>query len=328
MLRLDAPSGQRLVKPSHLLSHYGGSEANVCVVLAQLGIDTQFVTALPDNPIGQGAVAELHSLAVGTRGILHQGERMGIYFHEPGNGIRPSKIYYDREHSSFSQLTFAQQNWSSLLENQEWLHWSGITPALGENSASLCRSVLAAARSKGLRISADLNYRSTLWKYGKTPKEVMPELLQHCELINGDLEALQTYLGIQTDPALSPVQQFESAAQQLRKLLPNIKMLAMSFRDQTPEGHMTYQGALHAEGKSFFTETYVLSRVTDRIGSGDAFMAGLLYGVLQQESARETIAIATACAILKHAVWGDFLRINKEEIDEFLKNGLSYKVTR
>ena len=328
MLRLDAPSGQRLVKPSHLLSHYGGSEANVCVVLAQLGIAAQFVTAVPDNPIGKGAVAELDSLSVDTRGILLQGERMGIYFHESGNGIRPSKIYYDREYSSFSQLTFAQHDWTRLMQNQDWLHWSGITPALGENSASLCRSVLAAARTKGLRISADLNYRSTLWKYGKTPKEVMPELLQHCELINGDLEALQMYLGIQTDPASPPGQQFESAAQQLRKLLPNTKVLAMSFRDQTPEGHMTYQGALHTEGKSFFTETYVLSRVTDRIGSGDAFMAGLIYGVINQEAAHKTIAVATACAILKHAVWGDFLRIDKTEIDEFLKNGLSYKVTR
>lgn len=328
MLRLDAPTGQRLSQSSVLLRNYGGAEANVSVLLAQLGVPVSFVTALPANPIGEGAVQELKSLGVHTEAILLQGDRIGIYYHEPGAGIRTSRIYYDRAHSAFSNIGPGTIPWQELFKGRQWLHWSGITPALGNLSAELCREALDLARAQGIQISVDLNYRSTLWKYGKPPAAVMPSLLSGVNVLNGDLDALQLYLGITTYKTTPVEDQFQEAAAKTMQLLPHLKVVTMSFRGTTGQGHLTYKGALYTQGKSYFTENYVIPQITDRIGTGDAFMAGILYGILKKMPWDDVLAFGTASSVLKHSIEGDFAILNESEILEFTKTGLSYRVNR
>ncbi|MBC7849704.1 MAG: sugar kinase [Chitinophagaceae bacterium] len=328
MLRLEAQSGQRLAHGESFRRFYGGSEANVAVLLAQLGIPVSFVTAVPDNTIGQGAIDAVRSFAVNTNSILRSGKRLGIYYTENGNSIRPSRVVYDREHSSFAELQTGKINWQELFNGHQRFHWSGITPAINSNCASLILEGLKVAKDAGLSISADMNYRSTLWNYGSPSSAIMPELLNYCDTIVGDIDTAEQYFGIKISSSLSVEDKFAQCADQLQLTLPSLKLLAMSFRGFDANGSSTYQGAIRMAGKDSFTRIYKLPVTIDRIGSGDAFTAGLLYGLCNQLNAEQIIHVALACGAIKHSMEGDFCVTSLEEIKTFIHSGPSNRVSR
>ena len=328
MLRLDCPPGQRLQRTESLRSFYGGAEANVSVLLSQLGIPVRFVSALPENALGEAAIDRLKSFGTDTQFIHRLGERIGIYYTENGNSIRPSKVIYDRKYSAFAALTPGTIDWSSILDGAGWFHWTGISPGLTQNSSDVCEEVLQVAKKKGLIISADMNYRSTLWNYGRHPSEIMPELLSYCDVITGDVDTAETYFGIKTAKDLSAENKFIHCSKELIKLLPAVKVLAMSFRGANEAHQPTYQCAALINEEIVSTPVYTIPQTIDRIGSGDAFMGGLLYGLLQKQTAQQTINTAAACGVIKHSIEGDFTIVSKEEINKFIEIGPVNKIIR
>ena len=289
MLRLDCPAGKRLQRTDSLRPFFGGSEANLSVLLSQLGIAVRFVSAFPDNAISQAAIDFLKSVGTDTRFVLQRGDRIGIYFTENGNGIRPSKVIYDRSHSAFSELMPGMIDWNAVFDGASWFHWSGITPALTKNTAAVCKEALQIAKQHGMRISADMNYRSTLWKYGTLPSAIMPELLSYCDVINGDINTAETYFGIKTDKDTSLEHKFCVCTERLLQQLPSLQVLAMSFRGINDYHQSTYQAGLWANKEFSFTPAYIIPQIVDRIGSGDAFMSGLVYSILKNKSPKQAI---------------------------------------
>ncbi len=328
MLRLESPPGQRLQHSTSFRPFFGGAEANVSVLLSQLGMNVCFVSALPDNPIGQSAINALRSFGADTQFVQRSGSRIGIYYTENGNSIRPSKVVYDRKHSSFASLGPGSIDWNKILEKANWFHWTGISPALTQQSADLCLEALKAAKKKGLTISADMNYRSTLWDYGKLPSEIMPELLSYCDIITGDIDTVEIYFGIKIKSELSIEEKFKVCAESLLKIIPASKVLAMSFRGSNDSQLPTYVAAVSLNNEIAFSPLYTIPQTIDRIGSGDAFMGGLIFGLMQKQSAQELINSATACAVLKHSMEGDFTIITKEEMEQFIKTGPVNRVIR
>ena len=327
MLRLDCPPGQRFQRNESFKSFFGGAEANVSVVLSQLGIDTRYVTALPANDLGQSAIDALRSFGVDTSFVHRSGERIGIYFTEHGNNIRASRVIYDRKNSSFATLTPGILNWNNIFEGAEYFFWTGISAALTQNAADTCKEAILAAKSKGLIIAVDMNYRRTLWDYGKHPSEVMPELLSHCETITGDIDTIEIYFGIKESKGSSE-EKFRFCAAELKKKLPVMKTLAMSFRGTDQYNQQTYSGALMKDNEFYFSPIYSLPQVVDRIGSGDAFQGGLLYGLIQKMPVQDIISFAIACGAIKHSTEGDFAILSKEEAERFIKNGAVNRVIR
>lgn len=328
MLRLDCPPGQRFQRAESLRTFFGGAEANVSVLLSQLGVPVRFITALPDNPIAQAAIDSLKSFGTDTQFIQRSGERMGIYYTENGNSIRPSKVIYDRAHSSFSALAPGNIDWNKIFEGAGHFHWTGISAALTQNAADVCKEALQIAKQKGLLISADMNFRSTLWNYGRSPSDIMPELLGYCDIITGDIDTADTYFGIKTARDLSIENKFRFCSEALLKKLPTLKIIGMSFRGTNEVQQPTYQCAICMNKEIILTPVYTIPQTTDRIGSGDAFMGGLLFGFLQEQKAKQIIYTAAACGVLKHSMEGDFSIISIEEINQFIQTGPVNRIIR
>ena len=328
MLRLDCPTGQRFQRTESLRTFFGGAEANVSVLLSQLGVPVRYITALPDNPIAEAAIDSLKSFGTDTQFIHRSGERIGIYFTENGNSIRPSKVIYDRAHSSFSILTPGIIDWNKVFDGASHFHWTGISAALTQNAADVCREALQIAKQKGLTISADMNYRSTLWNYGRHPSEIMPELLGYCDIITGDIDTADTYFGIKTPADLSIENKFRFCCEALLKKLPALKIIGMSFRGTNEVQQPTYQCAICMNQEIILTPVYTIPQTTDRIGSGDAFMGGLLSGFLQEQNAKQIIYTAAACGVLKHSMEGDFSIISIGEINQFIQSGPVNRIIR
>lgn len=327
MLRLDCPPGQRFQRNRLFNRFYGGAEANVSVVLSQLGIPAKYVTALPANDIGQAAIDELRAFGVDTTQIYRTGERVGIYFTEHGNNIRASRVIYDRKNSSFASLQTGTIDWQKVFENGGYYFWSGISAALTQNAANVCNEALSVAKQKGLIIAADMNYRRTLWDYGKHPSEVMPELLSQCEIITGDIDTITVYFGIPEGKG-NYEDKFRFCTSELKKKLPAMKKFAMSFRGTDQYNQPTYSGALMMENEFYFSPAYSLPKIVERIGSGDAFQGGLLYGIMKKLPGQDIINFAIACGAIKHSTEGDFAILSKEEAEQFVKSGAVNKVIR
>lgn len=328
MLRLDCPTGQRFQEAGSLRSFFGGSEANVSVLLAQLGIPVRFISVLPENAIAQTAINRLRSVGVDTGFIQRSGDRMGIYYTEHGNSIRPSTVIYDRQHSSFAALTPGIIDWNKVFDGASIFHWSGISAALTQNALEVCKEAIQIAKQKGLMISADMNYRHTLWNYGKHPSEVMPELLSQCDIAIGDIDTVETYFGIKTPKDISIERKFQTCTDSLVKVLPSCQVLAMSFRGTNEAHQSTYRGALRMKEEIVYSPIYNLPQTIDRIGSGDAFMSGILAGFLKKQTAHQIILTAIACGAIKHSMKGDFLYTTEEEINSFIMNGPVDKIIR
>ena len=327
MLRLHARQNKRIAQTDGYDAYYAGAEANACVLLSRLGIGVDYVTILPDNEIARTGVRQLQGQGVGTDHIVYRGEKLGVYFTEQGNGIRSTRVIYDRDGSSYALAGPGAVDWRSCLEGAGWFHWSGISAAVSQSSADACVEALAVAREKGVRISADFNYRTTLWKYGKHPREVMPGLLQHSSVAVADLDSAAVYFGIETDRAASHEDRFRECSSALREKIPNLEVLAMSFR--TPHGiQHGYAGALLYNGECYFSTRHELPFITDQIGSGDAFTAGMLYGLMRGLAPQDIIEFAAACGALKQSIAGDWALINRAEVEQFIQHGSTGRIIR
>ncbi|MGX5817155.1 PfkB family carbohydrate kinase [Chitinophaga lutea] len=327
LLRLHSNDHQRFQQTDGYRAWYAGAEANVCVLLSRLGVKTEYATRVPDNDLAAAGLQQLRGQGVGTSHVLFGGPRLGVYFTEAGNQIRATRVIYDRAGSAYTELQPGMLDWNTIFSQQDYFHWSGVAAALSASAADVCAEALAVAVEKGLVISSDFNYRSTLWQYGRHPREVMPALLRHSQVAVADLDAAEVYFGITTDPGLPLEERFIQTHQALREYMPDLRTLAMSFR-RTDCNPSLYAGAIAHDGHCFFHEGFPIPAVTDPIGTGDAFTAGMLYGLMHDHAPQQIINFATACGLLKQSIPGDWAILSKQEIDALVAHGISGRIIR
>lgn len=306
MLRLSPPTHQRFCQAQSFEVEFGGSEANVGANLAAWGISVQHLSAFPPHELGQAAIAKLRQLGIDTRYCYLKAGRLGTYFLEKGALDRGSKIIYDRENSSFSKLDPDAVDWEALFENADWLHWSGISPAISDSAARLTLRALAEAQKKGIKVSGDLNYRSNLWAYGKAAHEIMPKLMELTQVMIAGQRDFEQCLQLK-------FQDFDQAKKYVFEHFDQLEWISQTHRQTHSASHNTISAELHSSDLSLHSKTYELLPIVDRVGTGDAFAAGLIYGLLHTSPA-ESIEMAMAAGAYKHSVPGDQLHANLEEI--------------
>jgi len=334
MLRLATPGYLRFAQATELEATYGGGEANVAVSLANYGIETSFVSSLPHNDLGDAAIASLRRHAVGTSHIIKSGDRIGIYFLESGAVTRGSKVIYDRANSSFANLKKGSIDWDKVFEGATWFHWTGITPAVSEGAADACLEACEIASKKGITISTDLNYRNKLWKWGKPAREVMAKLVSQCDIILGNEEDADMVFGIKpegVDVTSGHVEAaaYESVGKQLMAKFPKAKKVIITLRGSISASHNSWAGVLWNGEKLFESPTYQITHIVDRVGGGDSFMGGLIYGLItyaQDDQKALNFAVAASC--LKHTIKGDFNLATVDEVEKLMKGDGSGRVSR
>ncbi|MCM4167283.1 5-dehydro-2-deoxygluconokinase [Arenibacter antarcticus] len=330
LLRLSTERHLRFSQATNFNATYGGGEFNVAVSLANFGIDAEFVTRLPKNDIGDCALKEILKYKVAADHVQFGGDRLGIYFLETGAGTRGSKVIYDRENSAIANIEIDTIDWESVFGDAQWFHWSGVTPAISSNAAAVCLEAVKMAHKMGLTISSDLNYRSKLWKYGKEPKEVMPELLQYSHVILGDLDTAFFMTGKEKkEPDYQNTASLPTLYDDLFDSCPDLKFVATTLRYSVNASHQKIGGILY-DGKTIYNaEIREVTPVVDRVGSGDAFMGGLIYSLLQDsQDKQQAINFAAAACCLKHTISGDFNLATLEEISQLAAGDSSGKVSR
>jgi len=330
LMRLSPPNGLRFSQANSLDLCFGGGEFNVAVSLANFGIDTGFVTCLPDNDLGKRALMEIRKHNVSCRNILFSGNRLGIYFLEEGSGTRAGKVVYDRADSAIANIEPGQMDWQEIFKEAAVFHWSGITPAISPAAAAVCLEALQAAREAGLMITCDLNYRAKLWKYGKAPRDIMPRLLQYCDVILGDIDTALFMLGREAqNPDYKAFDSLGGHYDSIFESCPNLKQMATTIRYSLHKDHQQIGGILYDKKKLYHAPVQDVVPVLDRIGTGDAFMGGLLYGMLDETfDAQKTLDFAVASCRLKHTIKGDLNAATVEEIQRLLDGDVSGKVDR
>ena len=273
MLRLATPDHLRFGQSQSLVATFGGGEANVAVSLANYGEEVDFVTRLPKNDIAAACVKELRGYGVGTQNIVYGGERMGIYFLETGAVARPSKVIYDRAHSSISTIEPGMIDWVAVLEGADWFHFTGITPAISASAAEVCLEACRMANKMGVTVSCDLNYRKNLWKYGKTAAEVMPALVECCDIILGNEEDAEKVFGIKPEGFDAAATEgeidqaaFKSVCQQLMQRFPRAKRVIITLRGSINADHNTWGGVLYDGERLYTSRRYDITHIVDRVG--------------------------------------------------------------
>ncbi len=334
MMRLAPPGFQRLGQARSLDVVYGGGEANVAVSLAGFGMPVDYVTRLPANELGDACVMFLRQYGVGTSKIVRGGERLGIYFLEMGAMQRASKVVYDRSNSAIATIQRGMVDWQSVLVDADWFHWTGITPAISASLADVCLEGMQAAHAKGLTVSCDLNYRSKLWKWGKKAGEVMSELVRYCSVAVGNEEDAAQVFGIHppdTDITSGQVDaaKYRSVCDKLVERFPSLKTVAITLRGSLSASHNTWSGILWHEGQIYIAPIYDLTHIVDRVGGGDAFVAGLIYGLNTcQGDAQRALDFAVAASCLKHSIVGDFNLVTVDEVEKLMGGDASGRVSR
>jgi 2-dehydro-3-deoxygluconokinase len=336
MLRLAAPDYLRFGQSNEFIATYCGGEANVAVSLANFGLDAEFVTRLPKNDIADACLRSLHKYGVKTHNVLWGGDRLGIYYLETGAVARPSKVIYDRAHSAIAEIEPGMINWKEVLKDAQWFHWTGITPALSEGAALACKEAITVAKKLGLTVSVDLNYRKNLWKYGRTAAEVMPDMVAMSDVILGNEEDAETVFGIKPEnfdvtqtAGRVDADKFQSVCQQLMSRFPNAKKVVITLRGSINANHNTWTGVLFDGDKLFKSPTYNITHIVDRVGGGDSFMGGLIYGLISYPSDdQRALNFATAASCLKHTIYGDFNLSTVSEVENLMKGDGSGRVNR
>lgn len=335
MLRLSTPGHLRFGQARQFDATFGGGEANVAVSLANYGMDAEFVSRLPENDIAEACLAELRGLGVQTRHIIRGGERLGIYFLETGAVARGSKVIYDRARSSISTIEKGMIDWDEVLRRADWFHWTGITPAISQGAADVCAEAIAAANRLGVKVSCDLNYRKKLWKYGKSAAEVMPGLIAGCDLILGNEEDAEKEFGIKPEGFDSEKtggeidqSRFESVCRQLMAKFPRCKKVAITLRGSVNADHNTWGGVLWDGSVLRQSRRYDITDIVDRVGGGDSFMGGLIYGLLAYGDDQKALEFAAAASALKHTIFGDYNRVSVPEVEALMEGSGSGRVSR
>ena len=332
MLRLKSPGVERFFQSGSLEATFGGAEANVAVSIANYGLSARFVSALPKNPIADAAINELRGLGVDTSFVRRQGERMGIYFLEGGANQRASKVVYDRSGSSISTAKASDFAWDAIFAGANWFHISGVTPAISASAAELSIEAATRARKAGLTVSIDYNYRKNLWKYGKSAPEVMRELVKQAHVGIANEEDCQKALGIEIDADVHSGEldagKYKALAERVLKAFPNLQKQVITLRESRSADVNGWSAVLH-NGKDFcHSKHYEISDIVDRVGAGDSFAGGLIYGMLTYEDDARALEFATAASCLKHSVIGDYNRVDVAEVEALIKGDGSGRVQR
>jgi 2-dehydro-3-deoxygluconokinase len=332
MLRLKSPGFERLLQSPLLEATFGGAEANVAASLAQFGVDARFVSAIPANNIGDSCMAALRGFGVDTSAIKRQGERLGIYFLENGANQRPSRVTYDRAGSSISTATTSDFDFDEILDGADWFHISGVTPAISASAAELSLEVARAAKAKGLAVSCDYNYRKNLWRYGKQAPEVMRELVALATVGIANEEDCQKALGIEVDVdvrsgALAH-EKYRALAERVLAEFPNLERQVITLRESHSADRNGWSAVLHNRGEFLISRHYDITDIVDRVGGGDSFAAGLIYGLRAYDNDQKALEFATAASCLKHSILGDINRVSVAEVEALMAGDASGRVQR
>jgi 2-dehydro-3-deoxygluconokinase len=332
MLRLKAPGFERLLQSPALEATFGGAEANVAVSLAQFGLPVSFVTALPSNPLGDAAIGEIRKFGVDTSFIKRAGDRIGIYFLETGSNQRASKVTYDRGGSSIAAAKPGDFDWDAILDGASWFHISGVTPAISALAAALSLEAVKSARSKGITVSCDYNYRKNLWRYGKKAPEVMREIVSQVNVGIANEEDCQKALGIETDAGVSKgkpnAERYSRLAEKVLSEFPNLEKQLITLRESHSADHNGWSAILHNRKKSLSSRKYDITNIVDRVGAGDSFAAGFIYGSITYRDDQRALEFAAAASCLKHSILGDFNRVDVTEVEALMKGEGSGRVQR
>jgi len=333
MMRLSPPNFQRFSQARSFDAVYGGSESNVAASLANYGLNTEFVTRLPANDIGDACIKYLKQYEIGTHFILRGGERLGIFFLEMGAAQRGSKVIYDRSNSSFTNIKPGMIDWKIVFTDATWFHWSGITPAVSSGAAEVCLEAAKTAKEMGLTVSCDMNYREKLWKWGKQAVEVMPELMQNADVAFGNEEDAEKVFGIKapnSDVIDGKVEndQYLFVCENLAKRFSNLKTIGITLRSSVSASHNNWSGVLWNKGIFYTGPRYEITPIVDRVGSGDAFAGGLIYGLLKFDTPQLALNYAIAASCLKHTIFGDINLVCKDEVEKLILGDESGRVAR
>jgi 2-dehydro-3-deoxygluconokinase len=333
MLRLAPPGFERILQTGQFVATFGGGEANVAVALAQLGLQAAFVTVLPDkNPIADAVVGELRRFGVDTSKIVRSKGRMGVYYVEAGANQRPSKVVYDRENSAIALAKPGDIDWSRAFDDAGWFHVTGITPALSSSAADLALEAVKAAQGRGITVSCDLNYRKNLWKWGRPAAEVMRALMKHIDIAIANEEDVQMALGIEAEVDVHSGkldrQQYEKLTAKVLSEYPNLKAIAITLRESKSASHNGWTACLNDRQGFSVSRSYEITHIVDRVGSGDSFAAGLIYGWQTLLTHQEALEFGVATSCLKHSQQGDFSRSTADEVNALLKGDGSGRVQR
>ena len=318
MVRLKAPGHERLFQSPSLEATFGGGESNVAVALANFGLSAGFVSSLPDNDIGESAIRELRRFGVETTHINRAGDRVGIYFLEVGANQRPSKVVYDRASSSICTAQPGDFDWQAIFRSAKWFHITGITPALSESAAELSLEAVIAARNAGVTVSCDFNFRSKLWKYGKSAPEVMTELVRHVDVGIANEEDCQKSLDISADVdvkigKLDPAR-YEALSAKALAQFPQMTMIAITLRESLSADRNGWSACLRDAESFRLSRRFEITDIVDRVGGGDSFASGLIYGLNAYDDRQQTLGFAVAASCLKHSISGDFNRVTVTEV--------------
>jgi 2-dehydro-3-deoxygluconokinase len=333
MLRLAPPGFERILQTGRFVATFGGGEANVAVALAQLGLPAAFATVLPDkNPIADAVIGELRRFGVDASLIVRGKGRMGVYYVEGGANQRPSKVVYDRDYSAIALAKPGDINWDKVLMDAGWFHITGITPAISSSAADLVLESVKKAREKGIIVSCDLNYRKNLWKWGKPAADVMGELVKNIDIAIANEEDVQMALGIRADVDVHSGQldraQYEKLTAKVLGEYPNLKAIAITLRESKSASHNGWSACLNDRQAFLVSRSYEITHIVDRVGSGDSFAAGLIYGFQTLPTHQEALEFAVATSCLKHSIAGDFSRSTADEVKALLQDGGSGRVQR
>lgn len=336
MLRLAPPGFLRFSQASSFDVVYGGGESNVAVSLANYGVPVDFVTRLPKNDIGECALMEMRKRGVNTSNIIFGGDRLGIYFLETGAVSRGSKVVYDRAHSAVSEIQPGMIDWEKVFDGADWFHWTGITPAISQSAADTCLEAVKAASALGVTISTDLNYRAKLWTYGGDREAIMTELTSYCDIILGNEEDAEKHfnikpegLDITTQGHDVKAEAFLSVCKQMMEKFPRAKKVITTLRGSISASHNTWAGVLYDGEKMYETRQYQITDIVDRVGGGDSFMGGLIYGLKKYpEDDQNALDFAVAASCLKHTIKGDANLVTVDEVEKLMGGDASGRVAR
>lgn len=337
MLRLKPPGFERFFQSPLLEATFGGGGANVAVFLAKSGMDVAFVTALPNNPVGDACIEYLRGKRIDTTQIIRDGERIGIYFLEAGANQRSSKVIYDRSHTAIAKIDPKKLNWEQIFEGASWFHLTGIAPALSENVADLSLTAVRVAKEMGVIVSCDYNFRSKLWKYGKTSPEVMTEIVRYVDVGIANEEDCQRSLGIAVEEGdwkreveqgeLDP-NKYRALCEKVLDAYPNLSHQTITLRESHGASHNKWSACLHNHKEFFLSTQYDITSIVDRVGGGDSFASGLIYGMINGMSDEDSLNFATAASCLKHSISGDANLATVDEIRNLMLGDVSGRVQR
>lgn len=332
MLRLKSPGRERLMQSPSLEATFGGGEANVAVSLANYGLDAEFLSVIPSNSIGDAAIGELRRFNVGTDKIIRTDGRMGIYYLETGANQRASKVIYDRAYSAISMFDPEKYDWDSIYNNVTWLHISGITPAISEETRDASILSVKEAKKRGITVSIDLNYRKNLWKYGVDAKEVMSVMTEYADIIIANEEDCQKSLGLECKSNVEggklDNEDYRNLSNSLLERYPNVKKVAITLRESKSADINFWAAALNNGTDFIVSRKYEMYDIVDRVGGGDSFAGGLIYGLNVLGDDREALEFAVAASCLKHTIDGDFNRVTVDEVLKLAKGDGSGRVQR